>query len=349
MKRRLYDILILVAVLGLLTACSADEPQQGGVDDALEDAHIELRAMTRVADDQVSSLDDIHVFLSCPSEDTKTEGFFRLHNESSSNIFWTAEDLKVKPGRRTFWLYGYMPAAEDLQGEIVGQRQLILSGIKPMSVHDICIVTGVKSWNESVTPERGTFDFEYINSDYNDMTVLNLLLEHMLGHIDFKFKVGTRYSQLRDIKVTKLAIQTSAKSTIKATINLPEGVEGVVRITYTSEGTDTDYKTILRDATHADVGHEFDEAITLTTTGVEIGSVNVAVGSGLSDLYELVSTYEVYDKKGNLLSTRHATNKLSDILPVMGQSKEITLIVEPTYLYQLSEDDLNDPEVKIVN
>jgi hypothetical protein len=33
----------------------------------------------------------------------------------------------------------------------------------------------------------------------------------------------------------------------------------------------------------------------------------------------------------------------------MGQSKEITLIVEPTYLYQLSEDDLNDPEVKIVN
>jgi hypothetical protein len=240
-----------------------------------------------------------------------------------------------------------MPAAEDLQGEIVGQRQLILSGIKPMSVHDICIVTGVKSWNESVTPERGTFDFEYINSDYNDMTVLNLLLEHMLGHIDFKFKIGTRYSQLRDIKVTKLAIQTSAKSTIKATINLPEGIEGVVRITYTSEGTNTDYKTILRDATHEEAGHESDEAISLTTTGVEIGSVNVAVGSGLSDLYELVSTYEVYDKKGNLLSTRHATNKLSDILPVMGQSKEITLIVEPTYLYQLSEDDLNDPEVKI--
>ena len=323
----------------LLTACSSDsaEETKQQQQDAWEDARIELRSVTR-AGESSGDMGDIRVFLSC-SDGTTTEGLFKYYNETSTH-YWTAKDLKVKPGTRKFWLYGYMPAVAGIAGQITGERQLTLSGIKPISQEDICIVTGVKVYESSVLPLRGIFEFEYKYRDYNDVTILNLLLEHMLGHVDFKFKVGTRYSQLRKIKVTSLTIRTTAKATIAATINLPANIEDVVSIGYTGTGNDTNYETTLLSSSAT--------PIELNTDGVSVGSgVNVAVGAGLTENFDLVSTYEVYDLKGNKLSERTATNKLSNVLPVMGQKKEVTLIVEPTYLYQLSDNDLNDPEVRI--
>ena len=324
----------------LVTACSSDsaDDTRKVEKEEWEDARIELRGVTRAGTTD-SGMGDIHVFLK--DDYGMYEGSFKYHNETSTH-YWTAQNLKVKPGTHSFWLYGYMPAVDGITGQILGERQLKLSGIKPISPEDICIVTGVKVYETSVLPLRGTFEFEYKNSDYNDVTVLNLLLEHMLGHVDFKFKVGTRYSQLRKIKVTSLTIRTTAKATIAATINLPANIEDVVSIGYTGTGNDTNYETTLLSSSAT--------PIELNTDGVSVGSgVNVAVGAGLTENFDLVSTYDVYDLKGKKLSERTATNRLSDVLPVMGQKKEVVLTVEPTYLYQLSDDDLNNPEVTIQN
>ena len=322
----------------LVTACSSDSADDTRQEqqEEWEDARIELRGVTRAGTTD-SGMGDIHVFL---QDDYGTyEGAFKYHNETATH-YWRAQNLKVKPGTHNFWLYGYMPAIEGITGEVLGQRQIKLSGIQPISPEDICIVTGVRVHETSALPLRGTFEFEYKNSDYNDVTVLNLLLEHMLGHVDFKFKIGSRYSQLRKIKVKSLTIKTTSKSSIAATINLPANTEDVVTISYTAEGTDQTYTTTL--LANTDTPKE------LTTTGVSVSSgINVAVGTGLSENFILESQYEVYDLKNNLLSTRTASNNLSGALPVMGQKKEVVLTVEPTYLYQLSDDDLNNPEVTI--
>ena len=322
----------------LVTACSSDSADDTRQEqqEEWEDARIELRGVTRAGTTD-SGMGDIHVFL---QDDYGTyEGAFKYHNETATH-YWRAQNLKVKPGTHNFWLYGYMPAIEGITGEVLGQRQIKLSGIQPISPEDICIVTGVRVHETSALPLRGTFEFEYKNSDYNDVTVLNLLLEHMLGHVDFKFKIGSRYSQLRKIKVKSLTIKTTSKSSISATINLPANTEDVVTISYTAEGTDQTYTTTL--LANTDTPKE------LTTTGVSVSSgINVAVGTGLSENFILESQYEVYDLKNNLLSTRTASNNLSGALPVMGQKKEVVLTVEPTYLYQLSDDDLNNPEVTI--
>ncbi len=322
----------------LVTACSSDSADDTRQEqqEEWEDARIELRGVTRAGTTD-SGMGDIHVFLK--DDYGVYEGAFKYHNETATH-YWRAQNLKVKPGTHNFWLYGYMPAIEGITGRVLGERQLELSGIQPISSQDICIVTGVRVHETSALPLRGTFEFEYKNSDYNDVTVLNLLLEHMLGHVDFKFKIGSRYSQLRKIKVKSLTIKTTSKSSISATINLPENTEDVVTITYSATGADQNYETTLLASTA--------EPIELTTSGVSVGSgINVAVGTGLSENFELVSTYDVYDLKGKKLSERTATNRLSDVLPVMGQKKEVVLTVEPTYLYQLSDDDLNNPEVTI--
>ena len=322
----------------LVTACSSDSADDTRQEqqEEWEDARIELRGVTRAGTTD-SGMGDIHVFL---QDDYGTyEGAFKYHNETATH-YWRAQNLKVKPGTHNFWLYGYMPAIEGITGEVLGQRRLKLSGIQPISSQDICIVTGVRVHETSALPLRGTFEFEYKNSDYNDVTVLNLLLEHMLGHVDFKFKIGSRYSQLRKIKVKSLTIKTTSKSSISATINLPENTEDVVTISYTATGADQTYTTTLLANT--------DTPLELTTTGVSVSSgINVAVGTGLSENFILESEYEVYDLKNNKLSTRTASNNLSGALPVMGQKKEVVLTVEPTYLYQLSDDDLNNPEVTI--
>ena len=323
----------------LVTACSSDSADDTRQEqqEEWEDARIELRGVTRAGTTD-SGMGDIHVFL---QDDYGTyEGAFKYHNETATH-YWRAQNLKVKPGTHNFWLYGYMPAIEGISGQVLGERRLKLSGIQPISSQDICIVTGVRVHETSALPLRGTFEFEYKNSDYNDVTVLNLLLEHMLGHVDFKFKIGSRYSQLRKIKVKSLTIKTTSKSSISATINLPANTEDVVTISYSAEGTDQTYTTTLLNTT---------TPVELTTTGVSMGSgINVAVGTGLSENFILESQYEVYDLKNNLLSTRKASNNLSGALPVMGQKKEVVLTVEPTYLYQLSDDDLNNPEVTIQN
>lgn len=322
----------------LLTACSSDSADDTRQEqqEEWEDARIELRGVTRAGTSN-SDMGDIHVFL---KDDYGTyEGAFKYHSETATH-YWTAQNLKVKPGTHNFWLYGYMPAIEGITGEVLDQRQLKLSGIQPISSKDICIVTGVRVHETSALPLRGTFEFEYKNSDYNDVTVLNLLLEHMLGHVDFKFKIGSRYSQLRKIKIRSLTIKTTSQSSISATINLPANTENVVTISYTATGADQTYTTTLLANT--------DTPLELTTDGVSVSSgINVAVGTGLSDNFILESEYEVYDLKNNLLSTRTASNNLSGALPVMGQKKEVVLTVEPTYLYQLSDDDLNNPEVRI--
>ncbi len=322
----------------LLTACSSDSADDTRQEqkEEWEDARIELRGVTRAGTTD-SGMGDIHVFLK--DDDGIYEGAFKYHNETATH-YWTAQNLKVKPGTHNFWLYGYMPAIDGITGEILGERQLKLSGIPPISPEDICIVTGVKVYESSVLPLRGTFEFEYKNSDYNDVTVLNLLLEHMLGHVDFKFKIGSRYSQLRKIKVKSLTIKATSQSSISATINLPANTEDVVTINYTATGDVQEYTTTLLANT--------DTPLELTTDGVSVSSgINVAVGTGLSENFILESEYEVYDLKNNKLNTRTASNNLSGALPVMGQKKEVVLTVEPTYLYQLSDDDLNNPEITI--
>ena len=76
--------------------------------------------------------------------------------------------------------------------------------------------------------------------------------------------------------------------------------------------------------------------------------------SGITTLI-LTSVYDVYDRKGNLIRKGcKATNTivLQDLLTGQitterGKRYTINLIVKPTYLYMLSEPDLDNPTVKI--
>ena len=344
----IFHISLLIshlALCALLVSCSTDESQQ----DEWENHNIELRAMvTRGAGDAGGEEEemedytgnaDIHVFIASTDGATSDEGLFK-HHENQGKSYWTAQELKVKPGSRTFSLFGFMPESETITCAVNTETKVMtLTGIEPMTPLDICVVTGVRKSSVVAQPLRGTYTFDYFNSAYNDRTILNLLLEHLLGRLTFKFKVGARYSTLRQIKVKTLKIETTANESITATIDLPKLTEDIIKVHYSGTGEKTWEFDLLKSN---------DAPVLLSTEAVAVGSsINVAVGDGLSEQYELVSTYDVYDLQGHKLSERTARNKLKDVLPVKSQVKEVVLTVEPTYLYQLGDDDLNNPEVKI--
>ena len=348
MKKYLYDIFALMAATWLLTACSSDD-SQSQQDDRV-DFRMEIHGITRsgddAEDDETVGYDDIHVFLK-DQEGNESVGMFKYYHEDATAEtaavdYWLAHELKVKPGKRKFSLYGYMPDVTGLTGSMdYTDQKLTISGIEPMTKRDICVVTGVmRSEDVNAMPYRSLYEFDYVNTDYNDRTILILRLEHLLGRLAFEFKIGSKYSQLRKIVVTSLSIETETKSSISATVNLPKLKDDVITVDYTATGEVKTWKSVLLTTT--------DDPVTLSTEPTVVGErINVAVGGGLSDQYVLVSTYDVYDLQGHKLSSRTARNKLTDVMPVKSQVKEVVLTIEPTYLYQLADDDLNNPEVKI--
>ena len=86
----------------------------------------------------------------------------------------------------------------------------------------------------------------------------------------------------------------------------------------------------------------------------EDGNISPTGNNELVNL-SITTEYNVYDKAGNLLSTRTAVNKLpqplkSDGTPediVAGTKYTLPIKVVPTYLYQLSDADLDNPTLVI--
>lgn len=330
-------IISVYAALWLLAACSSDDAQ----DEGMEELCLEVRAVTRGV--SATTYGDIRAFLTYPDIDEVHQGMFKHYvDEDTNKDYWRAQNLKVKPGTRYFYLYGFMPAG-DLEGSMdKANGKLTIRNITPLTKDDICFVTGVvRSTKEEETIDRGNYTFKYENSDYADQTVLNLLFEHLFGRLAFKFQIGQKYSTLRQIKLTKVSMKAVAQK-LDAEITLPQSNSDnvSVKFTPTSNTPVTITETLWTPTT------ENNGELTIAATK-EFGGINVAVGSGISETYEMICEYDVCDLKNNLLSHRTASNSLSKVLPEMGVERTVTFTIEPTYLYQLSDDDLDNPEVII--
>ncbi len=337
-------VITVVAALWLLTACSADDAAE---QDGQEELKLEAWA-TRAGGDNGGNYGDIMAFLSS-TDGINAQGIFKYSPENDSH-YWRAQNLKVKPGTRTFYLYGFMPAETEMNGSMDRSTNLLtINNLAPLSEKDICVVTGVAlsknilTAEEMVNQHRGKYVFKYKNTDYQETTYLNLRLEPIFGRLEFKFKTGPEYYKLRRIKLTNIEIDAKAKEKLSAAVTLPSGVYDDVSVAYSSSGEEKDRKELLwpdPDETNGTL----DGTLTDEPTG-PYGGINVAVGMGVN--CELICTYEVYDRKGNKLSERKATNSLSKVMPEKGQKRTVTLTVEPTYLYQLSEQDLDNPKMTI--
>ncbi|MBR4730990.1 MAG: hypothetical protein IK075_12140 [Prevotella sp.] len=364
--------LFLLAAL-LLAACSKDSEQAGGdlpdpgpVLPETKEAPLSLFAATRMAViDAGEAYDPIHIFLMSGETATttthKTEGQFIYDGTWKSTI-------GVKNPHNC--IYGFSPATAasatiSTSSTYNNGAVLTLKNISPVTGSDICVIVGIKHGTSAAdvagVPDQGNFYFE--KGVYNHVS---LLLDHLFAKIDFSVRIDADYHKMRAIKVKKIELlsdktlkEVAVPLTANADNNSPIGtityaVENVTAGAERPSGIIYDYNDDTN-PDHSD-GVDLPEDASWTIPGYFApgGEAEGAIGRHLL----LRFTYDIYayDVFNNNKCTRvrencEAINSLSDVSGLAGllrgQSTTITLTVKPTYLYALSESELNNPAIVV--
>ena len=211
---------------------------------------------------------------------------------------------------------------------------LHIEKIAPIAEQDYYIVTGVckaDDENDKTTAERGAFSFVYDSKNEN---YIKLFMDHLYSHVVFSMRVGEDYDALRTIKIKNMKLKVADISHYNVDVTLTKDV-GISSVEHSSAGTGTRELTIR------------DEELTLTTTSTTVCSGYIIPATTLLDKLSLVIDYDIYDKRGNKIAERTATNALATPLEELqrGEERTLQINIDPSYLYDLS---LNDPPIVVV-
>ena len=289
------------------------------------------------------------------------------------------KDLPIVTG--DYQLYGYVPYnAATLDEEVTTYRGsgyaegavLSLKGVNGVLNQDFCVIVGAK--HGVIDPETqkpvpattskkvavGDFACEIKNSNNN---FIYLLFDHLCSALRFRFCVDSDYAQLRTIRLTKLelcafsdeACTVEAKQ-LKATITLQKTTDGtspiVGDVAFTQDdGENSGTYTV---PIYSYKGNEGGELLPSNDTGFT-DYLGFAPVTNATNYYMLTSTYNVYDKHDKLIREACKATNIIDIRKRFnlqtgmdrGKIYPVKLTVKPTYLYVMSELDLDNPTVTV--
>ena len=273
-----------------------------------------------------------------------------------------------------------LPVEDEITKTFADGAVLTLANMPTVTTSDFCVVVGAKNGkdyykaNEDYTVtglKTGLFTYEAEPTEADGETpkgenYVFLLFDHLYSAIRFRIKVHGTYDELRTIKLKGLSLQAftgedgevPTPRKMNAIITLKGNTDGnspISDITFVASGTEVGKGDFHENPAGEELGTDFK-----TFQGHFISYINEINGEGekikkgVTHL-RLTSKYDVYDKKGNLIRKDcEATNKLNLTELFSGQESArpgcrytINLTIQPTYLYMLSEPDLDNPTVKV--
>ena len=269
-----------------------------------------------------------------------------------------------------YYVYGYIPKEVAEDAAITGNSSysdgavLTIEGIKTVTHSDVSIIVGAKDGtSDSNDNGLATGQFKVsakqvqIGSGTGNSNYIYLLFDHLYSALAFNFTIDADYNNLRTIKLRKLdligyadALETNIKAKYNVEIKLKSNTTGaspIEKVTFTPDPTsgnlamepiyeykDTDPEVVL------------DPVTPTAFMGCFV--------PGQNTYFKLRTTYDVYDKNGNLIrqgceaeNSINLTEKFSTTGTLRGQMFKITIKVVPTYLYVLSEPDLDNPTITV--
>ena len=328
------------------------------------------------------------------SEDTNVPSITTMFTYGQDNFnntpynCWSSY-VNIEDPTNTYYLYGFMPR-EAASGANIARLEsttpyadgaaLTINGINAVTPHDVCVIVGVKGYTPAttlpsvvdvsdtdgdMTTRLGKFDIkvpEVENYAY-------LLVDHIFCSFNFKLKIDDTYSKLRTIKVKTMKLEASTDGSlahlikkVKATIKLqstpdntsPLAAAGSIDIEATEYG-EPDPAMLYDESEHKDVDNK-NVPLTLTTSDQNLRGylAPAAIGASGIEKFVLETTYDVYDRNGNLIRAGEtATNTFAPMTLTSalrpGEEFTFNITVTPTYLYMLSEPDLDSPTFTISN
>ena len=332
--------ILLMAMTMLLNACSSDESGAQTVTTGEEPVGKQVQLMTYAPyfTEKEAPRRAPSGFTAYTPDKTTDMGIYmikdgdlsykeeRLRYASKWFAFFEAE------ADEDYTVYGYMPKITGMSSSLSNVTSdgatLTINGIEPVTADDICIITGVKETDTDL--KEGQFHWSMANA--NDNFYMYLLMDHLYASVKFSLKVSEEYAQLRTIKLKTMTLSAN-KASVNAAVTL-HNTEG------TSPITSVTYNTSTGDNCAAEIFNDAEGQALSSTTPIAVSACFVPTLS--SDL-TLFSTYDVYDSKGNLIRANcEATNKIPNLEASRGQRVQLNMKVDPTYLYVMSDKDLDN-------
>ena len=348
-----YIGILSVAATILLSACSSDDSgaQNNTTDNIPVGVKMQVKTFSSFfADPGPTAVSDPTGFTAYTPDKRTTMGIYMLLPSDWASPEDSPEEKSITysdkwhayfevAADKTYTVYGYMPKTGDMGSTLTkttaNAATLNITGIKPVTTDDVCIITGVKDTNVGLKEGQ----FSWYTPVGVDTYYINILMDHLYAAVMFSMKIDAEYANLRTIKVKQMELSTD-KGSVKATISLTHndtGASPVTDVTYTPSGS-----SCTAEIFNSEEGAALDKTTPLV--------INACFAPTLSNNLTLVTTYDVYDSKGNLIRKKcTATNKLPNLEAVRAQRVQVNMTVNPTYLYVLSEPDLDNPTIKIEN
>jgi hypothetical protein len=286
-------------------------------------------------------------------DEPKMGYFFKSSGKWRTNI----DNIEATTIDHPYYLYGYVPhfggisMSIDRNGANYSAGAIVtLNDVPAVMPSDLCVVIGAKAGTDKETVtglRRG--DFAYVASASADDNYVFLLFDHLYAALRINMRVHGDYAALRTIKLKSLSLKTyagettsSQKTNIEVRLEATDGSNPIQAINYTTSGS----------AMTEPMEFWSSESEQLTTAPKTF--IGHFMPDGITTLV-LTSVYDVYDTQGNLIRKDcKATNtmELSELLTGQvttrrGSRYTINMTIKPTYLYMLSEPDLDNPTVKI--
>ena len=341
---------MLMLLLLMMVSCSQDSSNDG-IDEPQNNL-LRLSSVTRSSSEFT------------PSEGNSIKMYVMTKNaQFSTGTFtystgWTNNNVSVKEYEQ-YYMYGFMPAgsysssisatATELNGDYSRGADLTINALPIFTSKDICAIVGVQrisATNETKDIVEGNFGYL---SGLNSENYVNLLMDHLYGELALQFKVDADYYALRHIKLKSVTLnydngQGAADANVNVTVRLRAGNSlGVNSIVYTPTGNK---------ASHA-IWPNTNDPILLSSDATAIGS-EVKCPPSLFDqagtYMTLTCTYDVCsaDDTHNVIRENcTASNKMRVLGMEHGKKNTVTVTIAPTYLYVLTDPDLDNPTIYI--
>ena len=297
----------------------------------------------------------------------KYQGDFFCDKQSTPYV-WTSPKVPIDVG--TYYIYGFMPSTEISKAGLAPETtanlyskgaQMTLNDLPAVILYDPCVIVGVKGKKTSTASITSLTDLKLGSFSYNvddDGEYLYVLLNHLYACLDFRMDIDESYNKLRSVKVTKVELKPADEwksVNVTATLTPNTSNSSPLSLEYAvSTGTTSGFKTLYDQPSILMDSKE--------TNYQTVNFITFVAPCAKNKKFLLQTTYNVYDKEDNLIRENCTASNLIQLPDVVRDDREVVadrgrllagekytfkLTVTPTYLYVLSDPDLDNPTVKV--
>lgn len=270
-----------------------------------------------------------------------------------------------------YLIYGFMPidaenvSISPLSTNYNAGASMSIKGLKVLTQTDPCVIVGVGKQETStsdITLKWGSFDFTFKEGTSDVTDYMSILLDHIYSRYHFKVKINADYAQLRTIKITKMTLEAlnndgQTLGSVNATVNIQANTTNSNPLSGVTFSRNVGARMVTLFDKTTTTNTSYTNGIVLDKINTDFQEAGFCLAPGDQRIFRLNTEYEVYDREDKHIRSNTVSNtfntanfkdkKITNTAP--GLEHTIQIIVNPTYLYVLSDSDLDNPPFDINN